>query len=242
MADKSAQARTRKRFARRQWARRWLTWRYVLAAVLVVAAIGFAVYAVYFSPWLRLDGVVVTGNSQLTDDEIVAIADVPEGGALARVDLDAIAVRVRALPAVKSVDVSRKWPHEVRIEVTERTPVAVVPRGDAYVELDEDGVTFGRVTRPPAGLPPVDTGPDAAPSALEEAAHVVSSLPASVSGLVDHVQVDTVDQIVLVLKDGRQVKWGSADQSDEKAEVLLALLDQDARIYDVSVPGMPTTR
>ena len=38
--------------------------------------------------------------------------------------------------------------------------------------------------------------------------------------------------------------WGSADQSDEKAEVLLNLLDAepDAQAYDVSVPSLPATR
>jgi cell division protein FtsQ len=241
MADRSVQERTRKRFARRQWARRWLTWRYIVAVVVVVVLVGFAVYSVYFSPWLQVQGVEVTGNSQVSDAEIIRTADVPKGGALARVDLDAIAVRVRSLPAVKSVDVSRKWPHDVRIEVVERVPVAVVARGDGYVDLDDDGVTFNRLAKPPAGLPLVETGAAAEPSALEEAAHVVAALPDSVSTLVDHVQVDTVDEIMLVLRDGRQVRWGSADQSEEKAQVLLALLDRKAQVYDVSVPGMPTT-
>jgi cell division protein FtsQ len=70
---------------------------------------------------------------------------------------------------------------------------------------------------------------------------VVAALPDDISGMVDHVQVDTVDEILLILEDGRQVKWGSAEQSEEKAQVLLALLDRKAQVYDVSVPGMPTT-
>lgn len=243
MADKSAQARARKRFARRQWARRWLTWRSTLAAVLVVGAIGFAVYAVYFSPWLRLEGVDVTGNSHLSDEQVLRVADVPTGDPLVRVDLEAIADRVRRLDSVASVEVSRSWPHGLRLDVTERQPVAVVEGSDGFSLLDAEGwrFTLPDVRTPPAGLPRVEVDPSAESSALEEAAHVVSSLPDSVAGLVDHVEVDTVDQIVLVLKDGRQVKWGSADQSDDKAAVLLALLDQDAQVYDVSVPGMPTT-
>jgi cell division protein FtsQ len=35
--------------------------------------------------------------------------------------------------------------------------------------------------------------------------------------------------------------WGSADESDLKAQVLAVLLRQPARTYDVSVPGQPTT-
>ena len=51
----------------------------------------------------------------------------------------------------------------------------------------------------------------------------------------------TVDQITLVLRDGRQVLWGSAEESDAKARVLVALLKEPAASYDVSVPGQPTT-
>jgi cell division protein FtsQ len=54
--------------------------------------------------------------------------------------------------------------------------------------------------------------------------------------------VATVDQISLVLKDGRKVVWGSADQSDTKADVLATLLaGVQAQVYDVSVPSKPTT-
>ena len=51
----------------------------------------------------------------------------------------------------------------------------------------------------------------------------------------------TVDQISLVLRDGRTVEWGSAEQSELKAEVLVPLLKRPAQRYDVSVPGQPTT-
>ena len=44
-----------------------------------------------------------------------------------------------------------------------------------------------------------------------------------------------------MLRDGRQVVWGSAEDSAAKAEVLVALLKEPAKRYDVSVPGQPTT-
>ena len=59
--------------------------------------------------------------------------------------------------------------------------------------------------------------------------------------LVDHLDLRSVDEIDLVLRDERLVRWGSAESSAEKAEVLIALLSQPARVYDVSVPGQPTT-
>ncbi|WP_418059415.1 cell division protein FtsQ/DivIB [Pimelobacter simplex] len=234
--------RTRKAFARRQRARRWLTWRYLLAAFVVVGAIGFGVYALYFSSWLRTEGVDLVGNAQLSDKQVLAVADVPTGGPLATVDLQAIELRVKALATVKSVDVSRKWPHQVRIVVVERTPIAVLDRGDRLTNLDAGGVAFGHLAKAPAGLPRVKIGPGASGDALVEGAHVVAALDPQVTELVDFVEVQTVDEILLHLRDGRLVRWGSADQADDKASVLLELLDRKAQVYDVSVPGAPTTR
>ncbi|WP_435769381.1 cell division protein FtsQ/DivIB [Nocardioides sp. SYSU DS0651] len=239
----SAQERARKAFARRQRARRWLTWRYVVALVLAVSLVGLACYALYFSSWLRTEGVEVVGNDQLTDRRVLAVAEVETGGPLATVDLERIEKRLeRVEPTVKSADVSRKWPHHVRIEIVERTPVAVLDRGDTLKKLDSAGVPFGSLRRAPDDLPRVKVGPEADDDALQEGAKVVAALDPEVAALVGHVEVRTVDQILLHLRDGREVRWGSAEQSGDKARVLLALLDRDARVYDVSVPGQPTTR
>jgi len=71
---------------------------------------------------------------------------------------------------------------------------------------------------------------------------VVEALPDLLDGRVDHVVVATVDDITLRLRDGRSVVWGSAEESASKGEVLAVLLRREAAVYDVSVPGQPTTR
>lgn len=234
---------TRKRFARRQWARRWLAWRPLVAVVLALLLVGGLLWLVYFSSYLSVQGVDVRGTSQLRESQVVAAAAVPDGQALARVDLDRVRARVEALAPVRSADVSREWPDRVRIDVTERTPVAVVEIAGRLRGMDEDGVVFRDYARAPADLPRVESGADAGSDALREAALVVAALPADLATKVDHVQVDTVDQITLVLRDGRTVRWGSSTDSDLKAEVLAKLIAaRRAQSYDVSVPGQPTTR
>lgn len=240
--SRSTEERTRRRFARRQWGRRWLTLRYVLAGVLALALVGFGIYAVYFSPWLRAEGVQVAGIQQLSKQQVLRAARVPFGGALATEDLHAIQLRVEALAIVKSADVSRSWPHDVRIEVTERTPVAVISRGTSYVQVDASGVSFMPRLKTPGALPTIDTGPTADANALAEGAKVAAALPPAVARLVDHIQVDTIDRIELSLRGGRTVLWGSSEESTAKAKVLLDLLKTHARRIDVSVPGLPTTR
>ncbi|MCW2767212.1 MAG: cell division protein FtsQ [Nocardioides sp.] len=234
-------ARSRRRFARRQWARRWLAWKYLVAIVLLVALVVGGLWTVYFSSVLAVQGVEVTGTQTIDAGQVREAAAVPSGRPLARVDLAGIESRVESLAAVKSADVSRKWPDRILIAVEERIAIAVVEIGGRLRGMDASGVVFRDYRRVPAGLPRVVTSSGTPAEALREAARVISALPAALSTMVDHVEVQTIDQISLVLRDGRIVRWGSAEQSDEKARVLAKLLSVDARVYDVSVPANVTT-
>jgi cell division protein FtsQ len=236
-----ATVRSRKRFARRQWARRWLAWRRVVALVLLIGLMVGAVWLVYFSDVLAVKDVEVEGTRTLGNEQVRDVAAVPSGLPLARVDLDAIRARVEALAVVRDADVTRAWPDRVVIDVEERVAVAVVEIGGQTRGMDAEGVVFRDYPKPPPGLPQVRTSTDTRSDALREAALVVEALPAEVSRRVDHVEVATIDQISLVLRDGKSVVWGSAEQSEAKAEVLAGLLQQPGRTYDVSVPGQPTT-
>jgi cell division protein FtsQ len=233
--------RTRRRFARRQWARRWLTWKYVVGLAVVLALVTGTVWGVWFSSLLAVQGVQVSGASSLGAAEVRRAAAVPQGEPLARLDLRQIQARVEALAAVRSADVTREWPHDVRITVEERVAVAVVEIGGRLRGMDSGGVVFRDYRQAPPELPRVQTTTETRSDALGEAARVVAALPEDLAARVDHVEVETVDQISLVLGDGRTVAWGSADRSEEKAEVLAALLPHRHREYDVSVPGQPTT-
>lgn len=244
MTDTTAEQRTRRRFARRQWARRWLAWKPVVAVVLVLLLVVLAVWLVYFSPFLSVKGVHVAGVRQLSTGEVRSAAGVPVGDPLATVDLDRIRTRVEALAPVRSADVSREWPDEVLITIEERVPVAVVEIAGELRGMDDEGVVFRDYAQAPPDLPRVETGTSTGSEALREAALVVTALPSDLAATVDHVEVATVDEISLELRDGRQVTWGSAADSDLKAKVLADLVAArpDAEAYDVSVPGQPTTK
>ena len=236
-----AALRTRRRFARRQWRRRWLRWKPLLALALVVALVVGGTWLVLFSPYLAVKDVRVSGTGLLSAGDVRAAAEVPEGRPLARVDLDAIERRVEALAPVADATVVRTWPDAVSITIEERAAIAVVEIGGRVRGMDDGGVIFRDFPRSPKNLPLVRTTGRTGGEALSEAAAVISALPAALARRVQYLSVVTVDQITLVLRDGRQVLWGSAEESAAKAEVLVALLPEPAQTYDVSVPGQPTT-
>jgi cell division protein FtsQ len=232
----------RKDFRKRRNAGRWRRARPVVLALLLAVVLAGAVWVVFFSSYVTVRDVEVTGTRTLGDARVERAAQVPTGTPLARVDLDAIQARVEAIAAVRRVEVSRSWPHRVHIEVTERAPIAVIDRGSGLKALDSEGVLFGSYGTRPRGLPLVRTDPDTRSEALVETGQVIDSLPTRIAHRVDFVDVGSVDKIVLVLVNGRRVLWGSAEQSKQKAEVLAVLLKRPGQQIDVSVPGRPTTK
>lgn len=212
-----------------------------MSALLVLALVIGGVWLVWFSQVLAVRSVTVAGTGYLSADEVRTAAAVPEGEPLARLDVQAVQRRVAALAAVESAEVARVWPDGVSVKIEERTSVAVVSIGGVMRGLDAEGVVFRTYPRKPRELPLVQADPEVRSEAIAESAAVVSAMPRELARRVDHVEVRTVDEITLVLRDGRTVLWGSAEQSELKARVLGALLSQRGTTIDVSVPGQPRT-
>jgi cell division protein FtsQ len=233
----SRRSPSRRAFSRRQWSRRWRIARRILVLLVFAGMVGAAVWLVFLSPFLLIESVEVEGNDSVSAQRVLAVADVPLGEQMARLHLDEVRARVAGLPPVEEVEVRRSWPHVVTISVAERTAVAVVERRTSYDLVDAHGVLFREVSGPRAGLPTIMTEDR---RAAAEAAEVVASMPDDLAERVEQVEATTMDSITLHLRGDRDVVWGSADQSQRKAEVLAVLIGQEGRVLDVSVPAAPT--
>lgn len=234
---KVRRTQSQRAFSRRQWSRRWIVWRRVLVALTLLGAVGAAAWLVFFSSVLAVSGVQVEGERSVRAQRLVDAADVPVGDPLARVDLGDVAARVEQLPPVKEAEARRAWPDTVVLSVVERTAVATVESGGRHLLIDASGVPFREVEGPRRRLPTIEAGGD---RAAAEAAEVVAALPDDVVRRVDRVDATTMDSIRLQLEGGREVVWGSAEQTEIKAKVLAALVQREGAVLDVSVPAAPT--
>ena len=80
------------------------------------------------------------------------------------------------------------------------------------------------------------------PETFAAAAKVAASLPSWLRERVVDVTGFSRDNVVIALNDQVEIMWGSAEESDYKAQVLQALLGQEAKMYNVSVPDRPSIR
>lgn len=219
--------------------KRWLI--PVVVVVPILLAIG---WLAWFSPWLAVTQVQVTVSSApdvagpLSADEVRAVAAVETGVPLLRVSTSEVEARVSALPQVASATVTRAWPDTIVIDVVRRAPVALVAVAGGYDVVDATGLVIRTAPGVLEGVPVVR----ASGAGLEAAIAVAGGLPEQIRRKVVTVEASTRNDVTLMLRDGAQVMWGSAEDGDFKAEVLQVLLKEvDARFYDVSAPGVPAT-
>jgi len=221
---------------RRQSRRRRV--RQTLLGVLIVLVIAGLVWMVGFSTVLGVNRVQVTGANIVSADQVTAAAQVASGTPLARVNGKALAGRVTAaIPEVAAVTVSRHWPNTLVIHITERTVVYQVLMGGVYQWVDATGTDFH--SSDDAQPVPVATLDTTDQQMMKDVATVVTALPADLLPHVASITAATPDSITLTLDDNRQIIWGSADQSDLKAQVIDPLLQVSGTVYNVSAPANP---
>lgn len=212
-----------------------------MAAVVLVFVL--LTWVVGYSNLLTVQNVEVEGVDEPLREQVLAAAEVPVGVPLARVDTGAVVTRVESVPDVAAATVSRGWPDTVVVSVTPRQPLASMSSEGTWRLVDADGVLFSEVAMPADGLP-VLVASDS-PEGIEAraaGASVAGALPADVLAAVERIEAGSSVEVRLVLRDGRLVVWGSAQDPERKAEVLTVLLNTAATEYDVSVPDRPTLR
>lgn len=235
VSDATSRLQLRRRDERRRRTRSW-----IVGAIALVLLLG-AGYVIGFSPALAARAVTVNGAKVLSRNEVLDAAGVKAGTPLVWVDPTTVAERVSGLPAVAQVTVSRDWPDRVHIAVTERKPRLAIPAGGGYLLADAYGVVFQAVENAPSGLVVVEADPTSQ-QVLVDVGTVFSSLSAATAAKVSRLEAPTRDGIVLRLRDGSRVVWGSAEDSALKSQVLDALLPLGGTVFNVSAPGFPTRR
>jgi cell division protein FtsQ len=193
-------------------------------------------WLVWDSTVLAITEVRVVGVDGKGRQQVLASAGVPIGRPLATFDAEATSARVSRIDWVRTATAERSWPHEALITVEVRTALAVDT--DSGQAVDVDGVRFMPVDGVVDGLPVV-RGSD---QGRQEAMRALAQMPEGLVSRITSISANGRDDIYLVLKSGSGVRWGSAEQTLLKAEVLGALLNRKAVLYDVAAPLMPTTR
>lgn len=113
----------------------------VLVTALLILGYSHMMSSAYFG----LQETQVRGLKELTEKDVLTLADLKLSQNLLAVNADVIRDRIRKSPWIKEVFVGRELPKRLVIEVRERTPVALLKRSDGFYLMDADGLAFKKL-------------------------------------------------------------------------------------------------
>jgi cell division protein FtsQ len=137
----------RKKLGGKTWPfyRRVFVWTLVggTLATGVVLAARFALY----SPQMLLikpDQISITGDHVVPREEVLKLFVHDRNRSVLRIPLDARRTQLQEIPWVEEASVQRILPNHLRVEITERTPIAFFRNGTDLTLIDAQGVLLDR--------------------------------------------------------------------------------------------------
>ncbi len=237
------------------------------ARKLLYTAIALALMAVlyvvlvFFSPLLATQTITVRGASLLETTQVEQKLEPLRGVPLTRIDEKRVRELIGQDNVLRSVQVESRPPHELVVTLKERAAIAIVKVGETYHTVDTDGVSLMESSSEPSTSVPLVRLNGDDPQHSDEFRTIstaLSAMPAELLAQVKEASATSTSSITLTLRDNTTVQWGTAQESELKAKVLLSLRQavaqraqeeassgaqaQKVTVYDVSAPRVPVTR
>ncbi len=109
----------------------------ILFSMIVVIGVGIGLL---FTPVFHVEEVFCAGNERISQEEIIAAAEVPIGGNILLQRLSKIRERVAEIPMVEEVKTRRVFPNKIKIWIRERVPAGYLYDGEGKcVVVDVEG-------------------------------------------------------------------------------------------------------
>ncbi len=138
--------------------------------ILIAIAVGVACYALgdfaLYSPRVllgRTEQIELAGNKIVGREALVNVFYNDRGKSVLTIPLDERRNEIQKIKWVESASVQRILPNRVRVEITERTPVAFVRNGSEIALIDSHGVILDRPNDLDARFPIISGITDALP-------------------------------------------------------------------------------
>ena len=198
--------------------RRIFLWIFISAAVITVSVLAgrFALY----SPQMQLiksDQIDVAGNHIVARESLVNIFYGDRGKSVLTVPLEERRGKIRDIKWVESASVQRILPNRIRVEITERNPIAFVRNGSEVALIDGHGVILDRPTDLDARFP-------------------------IVSGITDALPKDEAERRMEIYQElVRDLNTVNGDSSNQLSEVDLSN-PKNVRIVMAGIPGVNATQ
>ena len=210
----------------------------LLIAIAALSSLFIYAYSYFLStPYLEIKETSVRGLKELTEKDVLSLAEIQPGQNILAVNVDVLAKRVAVNPWIKNVYVGREFPNRIVVDVRERYPIALVKQGSEFHLMDSDGNVFKKLAQSDEVDLAIITGiniQDKTKSKL--ALDTISLLKVfsgsnlySFLGAISEAHIDEVFGLFLLTEKGLYLKMGVTDFEKKLRKLALVLTEREKR-------------
>ncbi len=203
----------------------------VIVSVVTAYLLSLYVYGV-IKRELSLRHFVITGNTHLSDREVISLMKVKRGSSLLDIRSENLKQQLLRSPWIKRVLIRKELPHTLIVMLKEASPVAILKKGRSLYLVDREGVLLEKISHSPSFLPVIELKRD------DRRVYKQTLLLARVVRSMDFFNDRKIlitgrrPEDISLRVDGLLIKVGSGEYT-EKLRHLIALSE---RIDNIKVP------
>lgn len=231
--------------------RRAIRRRRILLLLLIIAAM---ISVCLFTPFFNVKTVELQGNEILTAEQVLSAAAVPEGINIFKVRKRAVKKSILQIPEVEKIEVHRRLPGKILLEITETHAALVFPYLSGYAATNENGRVMALLDGIDGQSLLYITGLEIKNAEICEKISVQDEVKFDIivdtiqklrdTGLLSEIKschFDNLSDFNLYLTDGTKVIFGKTTEMDYKISVLANILPRvnrtEGAYIDLTTPS-----
>lgn len=186
------------------------------------------------SPYFTVRSVEVVGAQHVSPEEVKQLTGVEPGVNIFSLRAKDVSQAVAGHPWIRSIELTRRLPGQVVLQVQERHPLFLVPYRTSFLEVAGDGVILAvRPTLSGQALPlvtgftvqnEVRLGQRLPDQAVGEIGRCLQGLPAEFLAQVAEIHLDAGGDFTLYTLSGQQILLGRPENIEQKLALLRGTL------------------
>lgn len=207
----------------------------IFVLFLIALSIMIAGFLFINSAFFSIGSIVVDGNKYISSDDIIRIAGIDGNLNIFRMNTGELKKRLLCDLRIENVEISRKFPATIVINVKERQPLAYVANSYGFVEIDQQGIvlsafkTLHKINVPMitgASLGDIYVGDKVDMPEVMNILPYLASLDETTLNQISEVNVGSQERILAYTLSSVHIRIGNTEQLAAKAKMTNQILKE----------------
>lgn len=228
---------------------------HLLQSLFFIFILALAAFFFLQSSFFRVNKIEVHNMKQLTREQIVSLSGLTPGVNIFKADLKQAQSKIALNPMVSSVEITRKLPRTIVVNVTERKSLALIPDKGSFIIVGEDGFclattkNLNTVNMPLiTGLTPKGSvpGKKISDEKIKTALDYLLTMSLNLRASISEINLTDLNNVRVYMIDGTEIRFGDDSRIADKMKLYEEVIGQNYKnkiqYIDISYEGNPVIK